>query len=156
MGSGSLSPEDFECPMGSVWVGSHQGSCINVAPEDLTYEVKDTTTPFGRAFYEKKAPYTVIPLWGIIVINISWNAFCTCYQHTAAVLALSIVNYLRIYHPNNIFLPMHLFQLFFMIYVPIFVASLSLALLFEILMKWILMGRRKQGSSLIDHCHTSL
>lgn len=50
---------------------------MNVAPEDSTYNTKDTVTPFGRAFYQGKAPYRVVPLWGIVLYNTLWQAFCT-------------------------------------------------------------------------------
>ena len=40
LGSGSLAPEDFTAAVGSVWVGSSEGSAVNVAPADPTYNVK--------------------------------------------------------------------------------------------------------------------
>jgi carbonic anhydrase/acetyltransferase-like protein (isoleucine patch superfamily) len=79
LGSGSLAPEDFELPVGSVWVGSQNGAAVNVAPTDKTYLTKDTVTPFGQAFYQGNANYTVIPLWGIVMYNTIWQAFCTWY-----------------------------------------------------------------------------
>ena len=77
LGSDSLASESFDVPMGSVWVGSQHGCAVNVAPQDKSYNVKDTITPFGRAFYEHQASYTVIPLWVIVIYNTLWQAFCT-------------------------------------------------------------------------------
>lgn len=77
LGSGSLAPEDFTLPVGSVWVGAQDGCAVNVAPADPTYSTKDTVTPFGRAFYQGKAQYSVVPLWGIVTYNTMWQAFCT-------------------------------------------------------------------------------
>jgi carbonic anhydrase/acetyltransferase-like protein (isoleucine patch superfamily) len=77
LGSGSLAPEDFTLPVGSVWVGAQDGCAVLVAPEDRTYATRDTTTPFGRAFYQGKAAFTVIPLWGVVAYNTLWQAFCT-------------------------------------------------------------------------------
>ena len=48
------------------------------SPSDKTYATKDTITPFGRAFYQRKAVgYYVIPLSMIIAYNMIWQAFCT-------------------------------------------------------------------------------
>jgi len=77
LGSGSYAPMGLECPIGSVWVGSQEGRPLNVSPTDPTFATKDTLTPFGRAFYQRKAPYFVIPLWMIMMYNITWQAICT-------------------------------------------------------------------------------
>ncbi len=70
--------EDMDVGVGSIWVGSHQGCAVNASPVDLSFNVADTTTPFGRAFYQGHAEgYTVIPLWVIVLYNTSWQAFCT-------------------------------------------------------------------------------
>ena len=77
LGSGSLAPENFDMGVGSVWVGSREGTAVSVAPVDPSYNVKDTISPFGRAFYKGQATYSIIPLWGIVLYNTSWQAFCT-------------------------------------------------------------------------------
>ena len=52
LGSGSLAPEDFVAAVGSVWVGSSEGSAVNVAPADPSYNVKvTTTTSFDKCFF---------------------------------------------------------------------------------------------------------
>lgn len=77
LGSGTLTSEDMDLPVGSVWVGSQGGSAVNVVSEDASYAIKDTITPFGRAFYERKASYFVLPLWFIIIFNTLWQGFIT-------------------------------------------------------------------------------
>ena len=86
LGSGSLAPEDMIVPTGSVWVGSKGGSAVCVSPADASYSrVRDTITPFGRAFYggsgsntrTKDVGYHVIPLWMIVLYSTMWQAFCT-------------------------------------------------------------------------------
>jgi hypothetical protein len=67
----------MDVPMGSVWLGSQHGKALNVAPPDPTFASKDTTSPFGKAFYEGKASFYVIPLWMIVCYNTIWQAFCT-------------------------------------------------------------------------------
>ena len=77
LGSGALAAEDMMIPIGSVWLGSQHGRALNVAPADQSFAVKDTTSPFGKAFYQGKANYFVIPLWMIVIYNTIWQAFCT-------------------------------------------------------------------------------
>lgn len=50
-----------------------------MAPADLSFTVRDTATPFGRAFYgpATQASYRVIPLWAIVLYSSLWQAFCT-------------------------------------------------------------------------------
>ena len=36
----------------------------------------------SRAFYKGQATYSVVPLWGIVLYNTSWQAFCTWYVNT--------------------------------------------------------------------------
>ncbi len=77
LGSGALACEDMDVPIGSVWLASQHGKALNVAPSDQTFASKDTTSPFGKAFYEGKASFYVIPLWMIVLYNTIWQAFCT-------------------------------------------------------------------------------
>ena len=79
LGSGALAAEDMVIPIGSVWLGSQHGRALNVAPSDQSFAVKDTTSPFGKAFYQGKASYFVLPLWSIALYNTFWQAFCTWY-----------------------------------------------------------------------------
>jgi hypothetical protein len=149
LGSGSLSPEDFVCPVGSIWVGSRDGSAVNVSPEDLSSEEKDTIRPFGRAFYEGKASYTVIPLWGVVLINMFWNAIATCYHNAPTVLAISLVKLVEIVDRQEIHHPLEFFQLLIVAFIPVFFLMSVGALLFDIIVKWQILGRRKQGRTQI-------
>lgn len=81
LGSGGLTPEDFIAPVGSVWIGSKDGKCINVAEEDKSFLTKDLISPFGKAFYQRNAAYTVIPLWGIILYSCFWRFFVYVTNH---------------------------------------------------------------------------
>ncbi|CAE7636081.1 unnamed protein product [Symbiodinium microadriaticum] len=146
LGSGSLSPEDFECPIGSIWVGSRDGACINVSPEDKTYDRKDTNSPFGRAFYGNKAPYFVMPLWAIVIFNTTVHGLATCYHNAPTVLALIAISFVNKYEHDDIRHPLELFHTLLVAFVPIFLLMSVGALLFDIAMKWALLGRRKQGA----------
>jgi hypothetical protein len=153
LGSGSLSPEGFECPMGSIWVGSRDGTCINVSPEDKTFDRKDTNSPFGKAFYDRKAPYFVLPLWGIVIFNTTVHAFCTCYHNAPTVLALSMISFVNKFEHENIHHPVELFQMLLVAFVPIYFLMSMGALLMDITAKWSLLGRRKQGTFRIHAPH---
>jgi hypothetical protein len=73
-------------------VGSTNGSAVMVSPSDLSYNVKNTVTPFGRAFYQGKAAYKVMPIWVIAFYNTLWQAFCTCFRNSPTALALIIAS----------------------------------------------------------------
>jgi hypothetical protein len=84
----------MDIPVGSVWVGSVEGSAVNVAPADVSFNVKNTLTPFGRAFYEGEASFSVIPLWGVALYNTAWQGFCTMYVRHTWRLSFSYLSYI--------------------------------------------------------------
>lgn len=145
LGSGSLAPEDFVAPVGSVFVGSANGAPTLVTPEDPTYATKDTLTPFGRAFYERQASYAVIPLWLVVVYSTSWQAFCTCWRNSPTILSLILCRRFMKFEHFQHYSPAELFQFTFMAFVPIHLFMCIVALLVDITGKWLLLGRRKQG-----------
>jgi acetyltransferase-like isoleucine patch superfamily enzyme len=145
LGSGSLAKEDFIGDVGSVWVGSKNGCAVQAAPADSTYNVKDTRTPFGRAFYQHQAPYLVIPLWAISMYNTTWQAFCTCYRNSYMALSLFLCNWLLQLDTYDDHPPLKLFMLTLIAVVPLHLTMSIMALSFDITSKWILLGRRVQG-----------
>mmetsp|Transcript_1799 Transcript_1799/g.2830 ORF Transcript_1799/g.2830 Transcript_1799/m.2830 type:complete len:1652 (-) Transcript_1799:132-5087(-) len=146
LGSGSLSPENFLCPTGSIWVGSRDGTCINVSPEDKTFDRKDCVSPFGKAFYQGNAPYFVLPLWAIVVVNMTWQAFCTCYRNAPTVLALILVVNLKELTHENYHHPIELFRLLYIAFIPVFVSMSIVGIIFVICTKWHLLGKREPGA----------
>lgn len=147
LGSGSLASEGMKIPVGSVWVGSRAGTAVNVAPTDMSYNFKDTLTPFGRAFYMGEASYTVIPLWAIVIYNTLWQGACTCYRNCQTPLALFLCKYLLSnfghYDSRNVW---ELFQITLASVIPVNAGLCVLALAIDIGAKWALMGRRKEGA----------
>lgn len=145
LGSGSLAAEGMDIAVGSVWVGSRSGCAINVAPSDPSYATNDTMTPFGRAFYQRKAPYFVLPLWFIVLYNTLWQAFCTCYRNSPTALSLILCREIMLI--DKIPYRVHdLFQFTLIAFIPLHLALCSFALSFDIACKWLLLGQRKQGS----------
>eukprot|EP01038_Epipyxis_sp_PR26KG_P006462 gene6462-8890_t len=145
LGSGSLVPEDFIIPVGSIWVGSQGGRAVNVSPADQSFNTKDTTTPFGKAFYEGKANYFVIPLWVIILYNTSWQAFCTCYRNCYTPLSLILCKVLMQFDPFDSRSPFELFQITLFAFIPLHVMACFIALGVDVAAKWLLLGRRLPG-----------
>ena len=146
LGSGSLAPEDFDAPVGSVWVGSREGGAVNVAPADASYNVKDTLTPFGRAFYKHEAAFEVIPLWAIVCYNTAWQAFCTAYRNSPTALSLMLCQAIMQFDHYSYYSPAELFRLTMAAFVPLHLALCLLALGVAITAKWRLLGRRQQGA----------
>lgn len=145
LGSGSLAPVDFVGPAGSMWVGSKSGCATMVSPEDLSYKTKSLISPFGRAFYGHDANYCVIPLCFIIIYNTLWHGFCVCYHYCPILLSLFIAHYFTEFDSSNLQQPVILFRLSIIAFIPVFVTLSLFALFFDIVMKWLLIGRRKQG-----------
>lgn len=147
MGSGGLTKENFEYPMGSVWVGSVNGSSIMVSGEDRSIENKDFTTPFGRAFYKGKAKYFVVPLWMIIIYSTTWTCLCTVYSKMSVIAALYFAR-ITVGFTSKAY-----FNTFMGAFIACYIACIPtifgwniLALIIDISAKWLIIGRRKPGS----------
>lgn len=157
LGSGSLAAEDMELAVGSVWVGSKGGRAVCVAPGDASYKIKDTVTPFGRAFYgagsssddkikAASVGYSVIPLWAIVIYSTVWQAFCTCYRNCPTVLSLLICSVLMEFDPFDDHSPGEVFRFSLLSFIPLHLFLCALALCIDVGSKWLLMGQRKAGA----------
>jgi acyl-CoA synthetase (AMP-forming)/AMP-acid ligase II/carbonic anhydrase/acetyltransferase-like protein (isoleucine patch superfamily)/acyl carrier protein len=145
LGSGSLTSENMVIPIGSVWVGSRDGCCINVSPSDPTYNTKDLLSPFAKAFYLGKANFKVIPLYGVIAYNIVWQAICTCYRHSPTIISLLVCNYLLQLDKLQYNI-VDIFKYTLMIFAPLNLSMALFALSVDIASKYYLLGKRKQGA----------
>jgi acetyltransferase-like isoleucine patch superfamily enzyme/acyl carrier protein len=147
LGSGSLATVDFTGPMGSMWVGNKAGCATMVSPEDLSYKTKSLVSPFGRAFYGSDANYCVVPLWLVVLYNTLWQGFCVCYHYCPILLSLFVAHYFTNDFNSASLLqkPFMLFRNSILAFVPVFVSLSLAALLFDIVSKWIVIGRRRQG-----------
>ena len=146
LGSGSLAKEDFEAPVGSVWVGSSDGCAVCTAPEDKSYNLRDTRSSFGRAFYDGEASYTVLPLWAIVAYNIAWQAFCTCYRNCPTALSLIICSFVLRFEHYQYHSELDLFVVTLLAFIPLHLGLSVTALGLDIASKWLLLGRRQQGA----------
>ncbi|KAJ3381630.1 hypothetical protein HDU84_004975 [Entophlyctis sp. JEL0112] len=69
IGSGSLLRKNGFYPPGSVWVGSRGGDAVLWEKGSAEAECMPSVKPFGRAFYEKQAPYLVFSEAFIVLYN---------------------------------------------------------------------------------------
>jgi acetyltransferase-like isoleucine patch superfamily enzyme/acyl carrier protein len=148
LGSGSLAPVDFVGPAGSMWVGSKAGCATMVSPEDTSYlsrDDKDLISPFGKAFYGHEATYCVIPLSVIVMYNTVWQGFCVCYHYCPILLSLFVAHYFTEFGSTDLEKPVILFRISIVAFVPVFITLSVIALLLDIILKWMIIGRRQQG-----------
>jgi hypothetical protein len=146
VGSGTLAPENFEAEVGEVWVGSTGGRPVNAAASNQTLLKSDTLTPFGKAFYEGRAAYWVITLPFIIAYNVLWQFFCTFLFNIATVASVFIVFYAWNAQDIAEVGTLSLYFYVLVVFIPINLILILMSTIIDIGGKWLLMGRREQGS----------
>ncbi|KAJ7869391.1 AMP-dependent synthetase and ligase [Mycena leptocephala] len=139
MGSGALTMRDTAYKDGSTWLGK---DCLDDgSAKDLN---RDTITPFGRAFYQRKAPFFVYPYALILAINIIITALSATYWSISAVAAAQRPSGYGIYRPSW-FRPATIYGLIGLSFVIVLNIQAILAILWVIATKWIVIGRRRDG-----------
>ncbi|CAO3592963.1 unnamed protein product [Absidia cylindrospora] len=165
LGSGGLLKKHFKISPGSTWVGSRGGNAYKFSDGDAQEEFNeksvnpdDTVTPFGRAFYQRKANYFVAPLFMLVPYNFLMQVFGSMYWSVPVTAAIQVAAASEIHHYTIHSEERTIARMFegsregvtFMVIFAMITLSVTalaiLALLFEIAMKWALFGRRKQGS----------
>ncbi|KAJ2955650.1 hypothetical protein NQZ79_g8377 [Umbelopsis isabellina] len=158
LGSGGLAKKNFFFPDNSTWVGSRGGNALlwdagNNAPED-----ESTIAPFGRAFYERQASFWVIPLFLIFIYNMVLHIIASAYWSvpvTAAIQVAAVMEKRYFLLHGDEAQKYSLYEgtrqgLTFLIILAVIAACVTIlcfmGLLIEIIVKWTLFGRRKQGS----------
>ncbi|KAI8341770.1 hypothetical protein BC941DRAFT_345688 [Chlamydoabsidia padenii] len=165
LGSGGLLKKHFKLSPGSTWVGSRGGNAFKFSDGDAQdynsekiADENDTITPFGRAFYQRKANYFVAPLLLLVPYNFFMQVFGSVYWSVPVTSAIQVAAVSERYHYDLHAEEKTVSRLFegnregvtFVIILAVVCTSVTLlailAMLFEIGMKWALFGRRKQGS----------
>ena len=159
IGSGGLAKEDFVYPQGSVYVGSRSGNSVCVVHEDILRKSKRyDRSPFGLAFYDRKASFFVLPLTMIVFYNTMIQMFCSVYHHIGPILSVFTViavhgGSIHVYQNSNVAGSCTADQLSWnkslarvlLIAIPVYFALNIYALLIDISAKWLIIGLRKQG-----------
>jgi hypothetical protein len=114
---------------------------------------RDTITPFGRAFYQHKAPFFVYPYALILAINIIITAMSATYWSVSAIAAAQVLRRIdlhesqavtEIYRPSW-FRPAIIYGLIGLCFVVVLNIQAILAILWVIATKWAVIGRRRDG-----------
>ncbi|KAK7056427.1 hypothetical protein VNI00_002982 [Paramarasmius palmivorus] len=152
MGSGALGKRNAVYEDNSTWMGNDRGEaiCFNKGfPK--TDENDDTISPFGRAFYKRQAPYFVYPYILILFINLVVVGCTAAYWSLNAVTAAQVLRQL-IMHLNRLGLSSRHWYNFGVLYgfvaicfVIILAIQALLSLLWTILTKWVVIGKRRPG-----------
>ncbi|KAJ7801104.1 acetyl-CoA synthetase-like protein [Mycena olivaceomarginata] len=147
MGSGALGMRDTEYRDGSTWLGSE---CLDEGMSSK-FDDPDTTTPFGRAFYRREADYFVFPYAMILFVNVMVATLSATYWSISAVAAAQMLRqfhlharHLHIYRPVW-YRPGVIFGLIAVSFVIVLNLQALFALLWVIVTKWVVIGRRRDG-----------
>ncbi|KAI8609893.1 hypothetical protein BC830DRAFT_795380 [Chytriomyces sp. MP71] len=89
IGSGSLLCKNGYYPPGSTWIGSKNGDAVLWDEGNVeAAEREPTLKPFGKAFYHKKATFTVFSQGFIFFYNMMFHAFSTVLWAMPAVVGI--------------------------------------------------------------------
>ncbi|KAF8159331.1 AMP-dependent synthetase and ligase [Crassisporium funariophilum] len=153
MGSGALGKRNAKYEAGSTWLGNENGEaiCLNRGSKEKFNDSSDTTTPFGRAFYNKQATYRVFPYVMILCISILVTALSAAYWSASAVGAAQMLRFAHIHlHQLQLFNPSWyrlavLYGLIAMCFVVMSSAQGIASILWVIFTKWLVIGGRREG-----------
>lgn len=127
-------------------------SFVDTKPKNDTSSLDpEDTSPFGRAFYLKKAPYTVYGLGRIIFYSSVTTIMTAVYWNVPSISSIQIVA--RIFRDQHHLLGREswfdapvMYLLFFVFIAILTTAQTILALAVVIGSKWLLLGRRQPGN----------
>ncbi|GAB7347116.1 hypothetical protein MBLNU459_g3241t1 [Dothideomycetes sp. NU459] len=111
-----------------------------------------TSTPFGRAFYEGKAPYRVFGIFTIFLYSSFVTIFTSVYWNVATTSSVQVVARI-IDHTEwdfvadgHAYRPVLIFALFTFSISILMTVQAVVAIATVIIAKWLIMGRRKAGN----------
>jgi hypothetical protein len=132
-----------------------QAVCLSRGPKEKDFK-SDTISPFGRAYYNRKADYFVIPYIGILITGILSAVISAAYWAMGAVTVAQVLRQLQIHLPElRLFQEVwYRFGLLYGLIALCFICVLNiqaiLAMAWVILTKWLVIGQRQEGSYLWD------
>ncbi|KAJ6528632.1 acetyl-CoA synthetase-like protein [Mycena vulgaris] len=142
MGSGTLAVRSKEYKDGSIWLGK---DCLDDGSRrDLGHDI-DTSTPFGRAFYQHKAPYTVYPYVLILATNIAVIALSATYWSIGASSAAQVLCRLNLPDRLSWVTLATVYGINSLCFVVVLNIQAILAIVWVIATKWVVIGQRQEG-----------
>lgn len=112
----------------------------------------NTITPFGKAFYARRATYFVIPYFLLVILNLAISAGSVAYWSIPAVAAAQI---LRLFHEHLGYLDLYaatwyrpgtMYGLIASAFILLLASQSLLCMAWVIGTKWLVIRRRKEGS----------
>jgi acetyltransferase-like isoleucine patch superfamily enzyme len=155
LGSGGLARHNTVYPAGSVWIGSKSGGAILWSSGTPEAAAADTIKPYGYALYKRKASFFVIPLWLLVSYNVLLGGIAAMLRTSPTVVGVFAGSYYYQFM-YNLWLnsprgtkrqdPLLKVILIFSAGVVVaFFAITTFTMILDIVFKWLLFGRRKQG-----------
>ncbi|KIP01343.1 hypothetical protein PHLGIDRAFT_17261 [Phlebiopsis gigantea 11061_1 CR5-6] len=156
MGSGALGRRGGVYEDGSTWMGNDGGEAAMFS-RGLGVEFdEDTITPFGRAYYRREASYFVLPYAALVLVNLLVSAGAAAFWSIPAVVAAQILRQVQI-HLAHVHLfaaswyrPATVYGLSATVFVVLLCVQSLLAMAWVIGTKWLVIGRRVEGSCAWD------
>ncbi|KAJ7780297.1 AMP-dependent synthetase and ligase [Mycena maculata] len=154
MGSGALGMRDTEYKDGSTWLGSGKKTTLHCLDEGSLSkdDDSDTTTPFGRAFYKGEADYFVFPYAMILIINVLVATLSATYWSISAVAAAQLLRQLHLHTTHLLHIYRHdwyrpgiIYGVIAISFIIVLNVQAILALLWVVIAKWMVIGRRRDG-----------
>ncbi|KAL4787173.1 hypothetical protein BJX76DRAFT_345676 [Aspergillus varians] len=169
VGSGSLLRRNGFFPPDTVWTGSRNGNAIQFptitqhmdklspgssssssSPGEKASLPRDTTRPFGRAFYQGMSSFFVIRIPGIVCYSTVMVILSTVWRLLGVLAGLLVLGHaLRQQHrafDREWWQPFSVYGLFCGVVSAVSFAQTIIGLAVVISTKWLVMGRRTEGS----------
>jgi len=127
-----------------------QAACLSRGSKEKELQA-DTITPFGRAYYKRKADFFVIPYIGILFIGVFTATMSAAYWSISAVAVAQVLREQQIHlHHLGLFQERwYRFALLYGLITTCFICVLNIqaiiAMAGTVLTKWLVIGRRKEG-----------
>lgn len=150
LGSGTVAPHDFRAPGGSVWLGNDEG-CRPIIWQESSKdaETAKTISPYGRAFFNRRSTYFVWPLGQVLLQNVTISALSSALWVLPLLLILRATRSILLLEDQDDYLlstkPALLLCITLGLTSMSFVVTSIIAFTIDIVGKWFIIGRRKEG-----------
>ena len=111
----------------------------------------ETITPFGKAYYKKEANFFVFPYTMILIISATATAVAGVYWSVSAIGSAQVLkqihthlHYLKLFAPHWYRFGI-LYGIIAMCFAIILTVEKIITVLWDVTVKWVLIGRRKPG-----------
>jgi acetyltransferase-like isoleucine patch superfamily enzyme len=141
----------------SQWNGPYRS--VDVTPEMIQLQGEESTLrplestirPFGRAFYQRKTNYFIWPLWMMVIFSFVVKAGIATFHslpflgaiHGTAMILYGFSRDTRTY--DEFYRSYEIYMVILVLFIGTNLIRVILWLCIELMAKWMLMGRRREG-----------